>query len=322
MKTNTNPARSATGLSRRSILIAALGVPALAALGAACGDKSKQSDATNAAPPSTGSTGTDATTAPPASTPASTPADSAAIVHPTGADDIVLRYGMVGGFTTPGHAFTNVPTVLVSGDGRLFTPGVTTMDYPGPLLPAINERTITETGIQKLLALADAAGLLAPAPDYTGDIQVADVPDTQVVISANGVVYTHQAMAIGFEEQDESPARAALRSFTESLGDLTAVVGAENLGEEAPVETADYRIQTMVVTEDELTGYDPEPTIVDWALADVSLAGANECTLVPADVAGTVLMDAKQDTFFRETVTGSATVYRLSAVAVLPGDGC
>jgi len=315
---NTNPDRTPTALSRRSILIAALGVPALALVAAACGDKTKQSGATTAAPPTTGSTGTDtdATTPPPASTPAG------AIEHPTGADDVIFRSGLVGGFTTPGFAFTNVPSVMVSGDGRLFTLGATTMIYPGQLLPAINERSITEDGIQKLLALADSAGLLAPAPDYAGNIQVADAPDTQVIISANGETYTHQAMALGFEEVDESPARKALRTFTEVLRDLPAVVGAQNLGADAPLVPTNYRIQTMVVTEDELVCYDPAPTIVDWTLADVSLAGASECTVVTAEQAGTTFTDAKQDTFFRETVAEAATIYRISAVAMLPGDVC
>lgn len=300
----TAPFSSRTGLSRRSLLIAALGVPVLAGLTAACGDQTKQSDATTA----------DST--------ATTAAPAGGIEHPRGADDVIFRYGFVGGFTTPGYSFMQIPSLLVTGDGRLITPGATTMIYPGPLLPTLDERSITEAGIQKLLGLADTAGLLAPPPDYSGEILVADAPDTLVEVHANGTTYTHQAMAIGFDEPDESDARKALRTFTELIGDIVAVVGAQNLGEQAPVVAESYRIQTMPVSADELSGFDPAPTVVDWTLAEVSLAAAAECLDVPAATAGAVFADAKQDTLFRETTAAGAQVYRLAAIARLPGDTC
>ena len=319
MPTSTD--RSASpGLSRRSLLMAALGAPALAALVAACGDDTKQSDPTTAdtTNASTGDT-SGGTTAP----------TTGAIDHPTGADEMIFRFGYVGGFTTVGVAFTSPPSVLVTGDGRLITPGVTTAIYPGPLLPALSERTITEAGIQKLLALADTAGLLATPPDYSGNILVADAADTLVVIHANGETFTHQAPALGFEEPDESDARKALRTFTDLLGDIAAVVGAENLGEEAPLVAESYRVQAMVVTDEELASIvEPAPTVVDWPLADLSLAGAAECLVVPADRIGSALTDASQITFFRDgTVADSSVapnpiVYRVSAIALLPGDVC
>ena len=44
--------------------------------------------------------------------------------------------------------------------------GVTTLEYPGPLLRPVVRRTLDEAGIQPLLALADEHGLLAEPPEY------------------------------------------------------------------------------------------------------------------------------------------------------------
>jgi len=301
--------------SRRTLLVAALATPLLGLL-AACGDDTKSTDSTTGATTgTTGSTGTPATTDP------SLP-PQAEIAHPGGADDVILRLGYVGGFVPVGYAFTNVPTLLVSGDGRLITQAPVAAIYPGPLLPALNVRTISEAGIQKLLQLADTAGLLKTPPDYSGEILVADAPDTQVVISADGATYIHQAPALGFEERNESDARRALAKFAELLGDIGVVVGNENLGEDAPLVAGSYRIQARPQTVEDLAAYDPAPTEMPWpAEIGVVLADAAECALIPAEavsVADALFAEATQITFFKE----ADVVYQVAAVALLPGDVC
>ena len=289
------------------MLLAALAVPALSALIAACGDDQELTDATTAGTAGSGDA------------PTTTTATVAGIDHPTGADDAVFRLAYVGGFTTADVAFTGGLTMLVTGDGRLITPAPTTLQYPGSLLPPLNERTISEAGVQALLQKAKTAGLLAPAPDYSAELMVADAPDTLLVISANGTTYTHQAPAIGFEEPDESDARKALRTFTEQIADLATVVGDANLGPEAPLAPAAYRLRATPITAEELaTIQDPAPEIVAWGIADQPLAAASECVVVTADAAGTTLSDATQLTFF----TDADVTYRVAAVALLPGDTC
>ena len=80
--------------------------------------------------------------------------------HPTGADDVVIEYAEVGGFMPRDFAFRQTPNVLISGDGRSFSPGAQIEIYPGPLLPAVQVWSIGEDGIQEALAAADEAGLL------------------------------------------------------------------------------------------------------------------------------------------------------------------
>ncbi|MEO6123675.1 MAG: hypothetical protein ABIR32_08170 [Ilumatobacteraceae bacterium] len=335
MKANTpdTPNSLNPGIGRRSLLIAVLGAPALAALVAACGDKTKQSDGTTANstvstsnsttdPTSVTTDPTSVTTDPTAASTPATAAVAAGIEHPVDADEVILRYGLVGGFTTRQYAFIQIPSVLVTGDGRLITPGIMTLEYPGPLLSVLNERSITEEGIQKLLALADSAGLLAPPPDYSAEVLVADAPDTRVEIHADGATYIHQAVTLGFDEPNESDARKALRLFAEQLDDITTAVGDQNLGPDAPLVPAAYRIQTEVVTEAEIAGYEPAPTVLDWTLTDVSLADAADCLAIPLATAGTVFADAKQNSLFRETVGTESLVYRVAVIAKLPGETC
>jgi len=155
-------------MNRRMFVSALVIVPLVGAL-AACGDPDQvPAEADPTTPPT--SPGTT-----PATTPDTTPGTAApsGIEHPTGADDVVLKLAYEGGFVPFGTIFVNTPTALVSGDGRVFTPAAVPAIYPGPLLPSLRVRHITEADMQSLLKVVDDAGLLAPAPDYTGGLNVA-----------------------------------------------------------------------------------------------------------------------------------------------------
>lgn len=313
--TTTIPA-IATRLSRRTLLSAVVVAPALTALFAACGDNTKGAGSN---PPDT-TPGTNPSDTTPATTPGTT--TGVGIEHPTGAADVIVRLGYVGGFVPQGYAFTNVPSVLITGDGRVFTPGITTAIYPGQLLPAINVRTITEAGLQTVLAAADTAGLLQTPPDYTiVDVNVADASTTQLVLNAAGGTFTHEAYALGFQDPAETKTRNVLNGVVIQLGDLETLVGAQELGTDAPYVAEAYRLQAYPMTAEALAGYtdEPKPTIVPWpTTTGVELATATDCAMVTADAAGSVFADANQLTFFSE----GDVVYSLAVVAMLPGDTC
>ncbi len=274
-------------MNRRTFLAALLATPALAAALAACGDDSEESTSYS---------------------------------FPEVADAVVLRIGYEGGFVAPGTNFVNLPTLLVSGDGRVFTPGATTLEYPGALLPAINERSITKEGIDRLVRLADDAGLLGSAPDYSlpeGDM-IADASDTVVTITVNGSTYEHRANALGLEHPDgfgSTPARDNLQQFVTLVTDVAKVAGAENVGDDHTFAPDQYRLQAMAVDPAQWT--DPSPTVVDWpAGTGVVLADSAQCATLPAGKGDSLFADATQLTFFQE----GDVVYQLSVVAALPGD--
>ncbi len=300
------------GLTRRQLLAGLVAAPAVAAaasLLAACGDPNVEPAATDGTPTTT-----------PGSTPGSTPG---AIGHPTGADVAVIRYGAEGGFVAPETIFVNVPSLVVSGDGRAFVPGAVPAIYPGPLLLPMGVRTISEAGIQRLLALASTAALLAAPPDYTAEMMVADAPDTVVRFTVDAGTFEHRAYALGFGVDDQgaptaevTPARQALLDYVLALGDLASTVGAEP-GEETLFEPTEYRVRATSVVEADLAGMDPAPTIVDWpASIGLDLATATECARVRADAVGSVFAEADQLTHFRQ----GGVIYRLAVAGVLPGD--
>ena len=276
-------------LDRRSFLAAALAVPALAAVLTSCGKDNK--------------------------------AAGKSIEHATGHEDLVLRVGFEGGFTAPQFQFVRVPTLLISGDGCAIAAGVQTQQYPGPLLPALTERSINEAGIQKVLELAEAAKLLQPPPDYSVEMTIADAPDTVVILRANGQTYEHRAYALGMGTPETTPARKALADFVAAVGDLTSVAGATNLGTEKMLVPASYRIRATVVTDADLANYDQTvpPVKVAWPTdAGVSLASASTCAVAQAAKVDAVLKSATQLTFFTE----AGAIYEVAAVATLPGDSC
>ncbi|MEP7113414.1 MAG: hypothetical protein ABI862_09130 [Ilumatobacteraceae bacterium] len=293
-------------MNRRSFLSAVVATPFLAAL-AACGDDQLSS-------------GTDPTTpgTVPGSTPLTIPGTTAAagIEHPIGADDVVLKMSYEGGFVPAGYAFVNTPTLLVSGDGRVYTQGVVPAIFPGPLLPTVLVRTITEEGIQSLLAVAQGAGLLATPADYSGGDGIADAPNTVVTLNAAGGSFVHSAYALGIDNP-ESPARAKLLEVATAFGDIDKAAGAANLGVDEPFVPTAYRFQARVVDPSEITGQDPAPSVVDWpATSSMSLAGATTCARLEAGAVGSLFSNAKQNTYFKD----GEVVYQLAVAGVLPGD--
>jgi hypothetical protein len=244
--------------------------------------------------------------------------------HPTGEDEVVIEYAEVGGFVTREFAFQQTPNVLVSGDGRVFSPGAQIAIYPGPLLPAVQVQPISGLGIQTILIAAAEAGLLQQV-DYEQPTNIADASTARVVINVNGETYVHEAYALGMAlpgegSQETSPERQALADFIADLNDLTTMVGADQLGEQTIFEPSEYGIEALVVDDLSVYGDDGiEPTVLDWpADMSVRLADAAECTVVPAAEVGETLSAANQLTFFED----AGVTYQVLAKPILPGTDC
>jgi hypothetical protein len=121
-----------------------------------------------------------------------------AIPHPTGADDLVLRVDTSGGFVPIQVGLRSIPGFSLYGDGRLVVTGPTIEIYPGPALPNLIERTVTEEGVQAVLAEAERAGLLDGDASYPYPC-VADLPTTTFTVNANGQTHVTTADALGVE---------------------------------------------------------------------------------------------------------------------------
>ncbi len=119
----------------------------------------------------------------------------------------------MGGFVPVDYDFLNLPSLLVTGDGRVIEQGPQIEIYPGPLLPNLQQRTISEAGIQALLRLAEEHDLFRDV-EYENPTNIADAPFTVVKISANGATYEHNVYALGLggdgTETDEARAQSGL----------------------------------------------------------------------------------------------------------------
>lgn len=239
------------------------------------------------------------------------PSDDA-LEYPTGADEVVVEIGYEGGFMPVDGVFTQLPLLLVAGDGSQYVQGPQIEIYPGPLLPNVQVSDIGEDGIQSLLDLAAEHGLLTER-EYDSPDNVADAPDTVVTIHANGETYVHRAYALGIGGLDGS-------AETGDRGELQAFVEAATAGQlegERRFEPETYLVRATPV--DDLSAYEVEPTVLDWP-ADVTLAlaDAGDCAEVPAAEVAEMFADANQLTFY---VDGDVT-YQISVKPELPGSGC
>jgi hypothetical protein len=241
------------------------------------------------------------------------------IEHASGPADVVLRIAQEGGLAGP-SAVSATPTLVVLGDGRLVQPGVMTMQYPGPLLPPLQERSISEDGIQRLLALADDHGLLADVT-YERPEGVMDAPDTVVTIAAGGGTYEHRAYALGIgggeSGEETDPARAELQAFVQAATELASSQDPA-LGAEQPYQPEAFLVRA-VPDAPTPSPEGLEPRVVDWpASASLRLADAGECAEAPAAEVGDVLAAADELTRFLD----GGMSYAVTAVPVLPGVAC
>lgn len=165
-------------------------------------------------------------------TPSATPIPTAApdgvgaIDHPTGAKDVVLRYGEGGGFVMPSYLATLVPHFTMYGDGTVVyrNPALEGPQPQGSVFRMNPMRTakLTERQIQDVLALALGEGGLAGArPQYQND-HVADASTATFTINAGGVSKTVSVYALGIEagQGADSAARAAFAKLAGRLTDF------------------------------------------------------------------------------------------------------
>jgi hypothetical protein len=170
------------------------------------------------------------------------------IPHP-GGDALVLRIEHRGGFVPYEYHLTRPPQFTLLGDGRVVMAGAVPAIYPGPILPPLLERRLTEDGIGRVLRAALDSGALDESATWTGAAQhVADAADTVFTLRADGreVIVRVYALGIGVDLPDlpdaERRAHEALRELERRLFDLESWLPA---GAWADDEWQPYRAEAM-----------------------------------------------------------------------------
>lgn len=287
----------------------AAGLVTLLALGlGACGERTADGAS------STGPGSAPSTTS--SEAPVATPTDPPAIAHPTAPDEVVLRIVTGGGYVAASYAFTNQPTLLLLGDGRVVLPDATDPNVDGKRLSSLHVVQADEATVQQVLALAEQHHLLQRPPSYDDRDNpiVSDAPTTVVTVTADGVTRDHAAYALDlFDQQAETGKRAELADFIAQVSDLFADAPS------TPYVPTELRLLVQP--------YGGEPgkhsTVVSWpgsrSDSGVDLAATTGC--VTASAAG--LVDALSAADFTTYFGQDGVVYDVSAAALLPDEtGC
>jgi hypothetical protein len=212
------------------------------------------------------------------------------IEHPTAADEPILVVEEAGGFAMPQMIATRVPTFALYGDGRVIMQGAQTLEFPGPTLPPLIERTMTEEGIQAVLEAIEDTSL------FTGDLElrgamnvVADATDTVFHVNANGNEVTVTVYALGmldpalggnFEniDQAEIDAHAVLSQFRDALMTIDTSIPAgawESEGWQPYTPTA-LRLYVRDVTGEPIEGGELPGVVREWPTDDDPAAFGEE----------------------------------------------
>jgi hypothetical protein len=108
------------------------------------------------------------------------------IEHPSGSEAIIA-ITWAGGMLPVHMQATQTPVFVLTGDGRVIVQGMQTLEFPGPILPPLQERTLTDEGIQLVLEALEETNL------FVGDLDnrvmqsmIADANDTIITVNAGG----------------------------------------------------------------------------------------------------------------------------------------
>lgn len=192
------------------------------------------------------------------------------IEHPRGASELVLRVDTSGGLIPLELRLSELPQFSLYGDGRLTTEGPQIEIYPQPALPNLQQRSVSEEGVQAILRAADEAGLLGADHQYTS-AEIFDATGTTFTVYAGGEKHETFVYALGYPGTEtggaEGRARRMLSDFANSLADPAAWLPAGSAGPEKEYSPEALRVFVMGRPEPP-TDPNLEQPAMEWPLED------------------------------------------------------
>jgi hypothetical protein len=233
----------------------------------------------------------------------------------TPGDEVVVRAVSGGGFAAESRPPARLPQLSVLGDGRVITEGPTTLQYPGPALPNLQEHRVTGDGLRRIVDEARAAGLLEDEPPDYGDPGVTDQATTTVTVRAGGITRQVDVYALGFKGRvsgvtpEQSENRRRLEQFIGLAADPGALADVVVRGSQRRYEPAAFAV---LVRPSDSTDEDART----WPLGD--LAGI-DCGVYTGSDLATVLDLARVAREGDRWTSGNAT-YQIAFRPLLPDE--
>jgi hypothetical protein len=226
----------------------------------------------------------------------------------------------------PPAQFTTGASVAIA-DGKVIVPGAMILIYPGPLLPPLVERPISQIGISRILEAAQAAGLLQGPEDLTGGIPPGGITghilfvlggQEREVIGDPG----KQIMCITTPCVPPAGTPEAFGSYWAQLSNPASLAGESELGPEGP-----YVPTRVAVLVTDPPADDPglEPGIAQWPLITPirefgAQLGTDRCGLVEGAELPAFLTAAGQANQLTRWTDGTTGDRVLIVRPLLPGE--
>ncbi|MEO8246449.1 MAG: hypothetical protein ABI622_04935 [Chloroflexota bacterium] len=204
------------------------------------------------------------------------PDDGSGIAHPTGASDLVLAITYEGGMLRPDMVFGQLPPLTIAGDGTVILQGAQIAIFPGPALPAVMSRRLSEAGLQLVLERIAETGFFAESATFTEESLTLDAPLTVFTLHADGREVVVKVGALGsYRTPQEMPptmtererqAHLALAPLYDNLTQLDQLIPASAWEE---TDWHDYRAESLRLLVANVDGEPADPSgipggIVEW----------------------------------------------------------
>lgn len=246
------------------------------------------------------------------------------IDHPQGSD-AVLAITWAGGMLHQSMMVTQVPPLVITGDGRVIMQGMQTLEFPGPALPPLVERRLTEDGLQQVLRALEQTNLFTSDLEVRGmNGMVADANDTIFTVRAAGLesVVTVYAISMLFPDMepppgmssDELEAYQVLSALHDRLMALDTWLPADAWATDTwvPYQPEAFRLYVRDVTGQPVEGGELPGQVREWPTEDdpatigeeiASFGDGTRCAVVEGEPATTwlaALTEANQNTLWTD----------------------
>jgi hypothetical protein len=264
------------------------------------------------------------------------PSGGGPVVHP-GGTAVVARVEYTGGLVPYEAIFTSLPHFTLAGDGRVILQGPASDQFPGPALPNLQVRRLTEGGIQSVIRRMTETGLFGESQSFTAASQfVADAQSTVFTLRADSReaivdVYGLGTMADASQVPEGVPpsevaAHQSLAELEADLVDLESWIPADEWAdaEWLPYEPTAFRLLVSNIDDQPLLPEEGEP--VPWPgrtppdeIGEESPLQGVRCGLVMGDEAATWYEALSQATQLTKW-SHDGHVYRVTPRPLLPDE--